>query len=434
MPLPNFMGGLGGMLFPGGEANDPQAAAARNQAMLMMGLGMMGAGSRPGATLGSSLFDAYQGAAGTYQGAMQTAFRNTMAKQENERQVKQEDRLQKAQELEDKRTERLLRQDSAQTAGRISSGISSAKDPVAYWNLVRGMPEVQQTLSTYGIDPNIATPEQLQGAAQQLQAAASVGMPTQKPQPVQLKAVVGPNGKPVLVPEEQAIGREPAYAPKGKGFSMTLPDGTVVEMGGEGSQVGAGELAKPTINSLQETIVNSTNRLDRLNQTLKTYNPEFLRAAGVAKAATTRVQDFLGMDVPEDRKQYLKQYAEFQANAAQDFTQTLKELSGVAVNAHELKRAEATAPSGNDISPAEFEAKARATTKFVTRAIMRANWALKNGIGVKSVDDLAKTMPLEGIDAVYEQRANEIWQELGGTPEVKAQAIQRANQEFGLAR
>lgn len=233
--------------------------------------------------------------------------------------------------------------------------------------------------------------------------------------------------------------KDPAFARflesrKGKGLSVTLPDGTVVEMGGDGAKVGASELAKPTINNLQETIVKSTDRLDRLNQTLRAYNPEFLRAKGLLKANSTKLQDFVGMDISPDQRQFLDQYTEFRANAAQDFNQTLKELSGAAVTGNEYERAQQASPSANDRSPVEFEAKARATTKFITRAIMRANWALKNGIGVQSVDELSKRMPLEGIDGVYEARANQLWQELGGTPETKAQAIQRANQEFGLAK
>jgi hypothetical protein len=59
---------------------------------------------------------------------------------------------------------------------------------------------------------------------------------------------------------------------------------------------------------------------------------------------------------------------------------------------------------------------------------------LKNGIGVQSVEQLSKTMPLAGIDQVYAERANAIWQEMGATPETKAQAVQQANAEFGLAR
>jgi hypothetical protein len=221
---------------------------------------------------------------------------------------------------------------------------------------------------------------------------------------------------------------------KGKGLSVTLPDGTVVEMGGEGGKVGPGELSKPTVNNLQETIVNSSARLDRLNQMLTAYKPEYLQAKGLVKAGSSELKDFLGMDVSPEDKKFLAGYGEFKASASQEFSATLKELSGSAATEAEVQRVMKGVPSDKDKSPTVFEAKARATTKFITRAIMRSNWALKNGIGVQSVDQLSKQMPLEGIDAVYESRANQIWQEMGGTPETKAEAIKRANQEFGLAK
>lgn len=257
----------------------------------------------------------------------------------------------------------------------------------------------------------------------------------------QYKGVVGSKAPRSLQSWDEYVlaQKDPAFAKflesrKGKGLSVTLPDGTVVEMGGQAGAIGPSELSKPTINALQETIVNSSNRLDRLNQLFTAYKPEYLQAKGLLKAGTTEVRDFLGMEVSEDDKKYLSGYAEFRATASQEFSATLKELSGSAATEAEVQRVMKGVPSDKDKSPTAFEAKARATTKFITRAIMRANWALKNGIGVQSVDELSKRMPLEGIDGVYEARANEIWQQMGGTPETKAQAIAEANKEFGLAR
>ena len=257
----------------------------------------------------------------------------------------------------------------------------------------------------------------------------------------QYKGVVGSKAPRSLQSWDEYVlaQKDPAFAKflesrKGKGLSVTLPDGTVVEMGGQAGAIGPSELSKPTINALQETIVNSSNRLDRLNQLFTAYKPEYLQAKGLLKAGTTEVRDFLGMDVSEEDKKYLSGYAEFRATASQEFSATLKELSGSAATEAEVQRVMKGVPSDKDKSPTAFEAKARATTKFITRAIMRANWALKNGIGIQSVDELSKRMPLEGIDGVYEARANEIWQQMGGTPETKAQAIAEANKEFGLAR
>lgn len=429
------MNRLGNVLFPAAPGTDPSMQkAAQSQAMLALGLGLMAGRDRPGAGLGSSLFNAYQVAQQSYQGAQDQAFRNTLTKRQEERSDAQAKRQEKQDKREQQATDAANRQTYATTAGRIATGLGSTQDPAAYWKMVSGIPEVQETLKSYGVDPAAVTPEMLPQIQQQLATAGAVGGPVVKPEPLQLKAIVNPKtGKPILVPEALAVGQVP-YEKSSKGISMRMPDGTEVQIGGDGSVVSPGELSKPTVNALQETIVNSSNRLDRLNATLATYNPDFLRAKGVASALTTRVKDFMGLDVTPEQGRYLYDYATFQTNAAQDLTLTLKELSGVAVNPAEYARAEKTAPSGKELSPIEFEAKARATTKFVTRAIMRANWALKNGIGVDSVEKLSKAMPLEGIDQVYEQRANEIWQELGGTPEARKIAVQRANQEFGLAR
>jgi hypothetical protein len=423
----NFVTGLGGKLFPTTPGADPAAAqAAQRQALLLMGLGMMGSSSRPGATLGGSLFQGYQGAAQNYAGAMDTAFRSTLAKNEQERQQKQEERLQKAQE-------RSERTQAGGVAQRLSTGLSGASDPMAYWNLMRTNPDAQAALQQFGL-PEPQTPEEAMQIAQQLGAVGQVSGPVVPRQPVQLKAIVGPDGKPMLVPEEMAVGQQPAYAPRGKGMSVTMPDGTVVEMGGDTSGVGPQELTKPTVNKLQETIIQSSDRLDRLNQSLAQYSPEFLRASGLAKVWTTRVKDFAGLNVSEDQRAFLSQYAEFQSNLKNDLSLYLNQLSGAAISPAEYDRLSKSAPTGNELSPAEFEAKARATIKNASRAMLRANWAIKNGIGIQSAEQLAKIMPLEGIDAVYEQRANQIWQELGGTPEAKAEAVRRANQEFGLAR
>lgn len=221
---------------------------------------------------------------------------------------------------------------------------------------------------------------------------------------------------------------------KGKGISMTMPDGTVVQIGGDGGAVGAEELAKPTINKLQETIVAGTDRLDRLNLAMENYNPEFLRLSGISKVWGTKLKDFAGLDVSDEERVFLQQAAAFTSQMKTDLNKMLNELSGAAVTEHEMKRLKQGSPSGDEFSPAEFESKFRATVKGTTRAIMRANWALKNGIGVKSVKELSEAMPLESIDAVYEQRANEIWQEMGGEPEMKAEAIRKANKEFGLGK
>lgn len=115
MPNPNLGGGFGGMMNRAGIGiqnglgrlsqgmfqMDPAATAGmdpsqiksqRNNAMMQMGLGMMAAGSRPGATLGSSLASGYFGAQDNLQGAMQRGFENAKTNNAEKRAINREDR------------------------------------------------------------------------------------------------------------------------------------------------------------------------------------------------------------------------------------------------------------------------------------------------------------------------------------------------------
>lgn len=223
---------------------------------------------------------------------------------------------------------------------------------------------------------------------------------------------------------------------RGKGFNMTLPDGTTISMGGDGGGIAAADLKTPVVTKLQESIVNATDQLDRLNSIGQSLDPKFLEVPGRIKGGALKIKDLAGGmlgDMTPQEKEYLEKFSTFKAEAAKNLSSILNQLSGAAISPAEGERLKKGIPNDED-SPTQFIAKYRSAVKDQTRAVMRANWALKNGIGVKSADQLSKVMPLESIDRVYEQRANEIWQELGGTPEAKAEAVKRANQEFGLAR
>jgi hypothetical protein len=223
---------------------------------------------------------------------------------------------------------------------------------------------------------------------------------------------------------------------RGKGLSMTLPDGTVISMGGEGGGVDASELKSPVVTKLQESIVTATDEMDRLNSIGRGFDPQFLQVPGRLKGTALKVKDLAGGmlgDMTPQETEYLEKFSTFKAEGSKNLSAILNRLSGAAISPAEGERLKKGIPNDED-SPTEFVAKYKAAVKDTSRAIMRANWALKNGIGVKSVDQLSKVMPLGSIDQVYEDRANELWQELGGTKEAKAEAVKRANQEFGLAR
>lgn len=323
----------------------------------------------------------------------------------------------------------------------------------------RMMPDLIEGLMEEGHSIENLTDDQMRSVAQVMMAELSplAGISGDTP----LETVIGQDGNPILLPRSQAAGRRPyekASQPssydefllsqkdpefanflrsrRGKGISMTMPDGTVVEIGGEGGGIGANDLSGPTTNRLQEAIVQSTDELDRLNSIGQGFDPKFLQIPGRLKGAGLKVKDLAGGllgNLSPEESDYLTRFSTFKADAAKNLSTILNRLSGAAISPAEGERLKKGIPNDED-SPTQFVAKYQAAVKDATRAIMRANWALKNGIGVKSVAQLSQSMPLHAIDQVYEQRANEIWQQLGGTPDTKKQAIQQANQEFGLVR
>ncbi len=423
--------GLVSLFSPNPE--DPSGQALST--IFQLGLGTLAASQQPGATLGGSLASGFQQAQQSLQGAQQQAFQNRQEKRREEREDRLQDQENERIKIAQAEQARKDREQGSSVARRLSTGLTNYKGKeLEYLDLVGRQPEVAAAFQQYGIDPTgITTPEQAQALAQQLGALGGLGADPQQQTSEPLEAVVDPLTKqPVLRPRSQAVGATPYYRPS-NALAVTLPDGTTISDGPPGV-VGPNELTKPTVNKLQETIVTAQDRLDRLGQTMAAYKPEYLQAKGLLKAKGGELVEFLGGELDNESKDFLSKYSEFRASAANDYNQTLRELSGAAVTDGEAKRAQQGAPSPDDRSPTQFEAKARATEKFIRRAILRANYALKNGIGFKTVDELAKKVPLEAVDGIYEARANEIYEELGGTPEVRAEAIKRANQEFGLAR
>ena len=183
--LSNAGTGLGNALFPtdpaySGAVDPATAQAARNRGLISLGLGIMRAPySMTG--LGSGLLDAYQGSQNAYDGAMQSAFKNTVL-----RHAVDYDQQQRAHEL--KVQGQQDREAAASTAMRVLTGMKNAPDPGAYLNLVQNSPDVKNMHDELGIQAPytgpLANPQNLQNYQQQLATAAGVSGPA--PQTVKL--------------------------------------------------------------------------------------------------------------------------------------------------------------------------------------------------------------------------------------------------------
>ena len=232
----NGLGMLGQQLFPvdpgmsvpgtSGSAPpliDPAAAQAiQRNATINFGLGLMAArDDRQG--LGHGVAQAFQSAQTGAQQAMDNAFRHTLLKREADYQQQERDRQVKQQATQD-------RQSAAVTAQRVVAGMQHptyAQNPGAYLSAVQNDPAFQDMLRASGlslpqpqqvgqngaITQQPVTPEQYQQFAQQLGQFGALDAPPTAARDLNLKAVMGPNGKPILVPETQAIGATPYERP-----------------------------------------------------------------------------------------------------------------------------------------------------------------------------------------------------------------------------
>lgn len=436
---PSFLQGLGQRAFPDQPGVDPaQSAAARSQALLTFGLGTLAASQQPGARFGQAVFSGFGQAAKTYGEAADNAFKSNLAKQAREDKQHAAELEQKSQARLDKEAARLDRadarkasEDTASTATRLAAGIQNAPDPLQYFGLVKNLPEVQSTLKEYGLDPEaLTTPEAIQAAGAHLGQGGALGLPYQKPDPLELQAIMGPDGKPIFVPKNEATYKSPFQK---SGMRVSLPDGTTISEGGP-EPINPSELTKPVVTGLQDSIVTATANLQRIENTLQNYDPKFLTARGIIDANTSKIKEFVGIDLSPEKKKSLDEYTSFKSNAAAGLNENLRAFAGKAITESELKRATKDLPTGEEISHTDFESKVRRSIKNERQIIMRSNFALRNGIGAKSVDEVSKLIPLGSIEKIYEERANEIWQQLGGTKDSKTEAVKRANQEFGLAR
>lgn len=217
-----------------------------------------------------------------------------------------------------------------------------------------------------------------------------------------------------------------------KDGNVTLEQGSGLGMGGGGSGLGA-----PTINKINEANFNSQEMLARLDQMDKSFDPAYLQLAPRAGAKLASMKDFLGVELDPVQKERLAGFTKFRQDAATNLNTTMKELSGQAISAHELPRMQAQLPNAgmgvfDGDSPTEFKTKMDNSRKSQRAAVLRYNYAIKNGL-----DPLKTGIALEKVPELIEKRGNEIEAEIKqqypslNNAQLEAEVSARLYREFG---
>lgn len=171
-------------------------------------------------------------------------------------------------------------------------------------------------------------------------------------------------------------------------------------------------LQKPTVNQLEERVLNSATQLGRLADIEKQFDPAFLEIPKRMQMLGQSWSAKFGGKLSKQQTQELGRFAKFRSASVNNLNTILKEMSGAAVTPQEYERIQNDAPvAGTGIfdgdDPVSFKAKLERTKSSLRNAIARQNYMRARGLNF-SKDDLDLFLSLDDVPAAYEKRGDEI--------------------------
>lgn len=237
------------------------------------------------------------------------------------------------------------------------------------------------------------------------------------------------------VPRSQAVGQ---FGKMPTGMEVTTgPNGTTIRTGVRAKQENPSGLAQPTQNKVEEALLHTTERTRRVDAIADSYRSQYQQIAPRASALWTSMKEKMGFTPSEQDRQMLGEFSVFRRRAADDLTNTLKEMSGAAVTPQEAERLQKVIPNpGTGLldgdSPTEFESKMVDLRRQLKFAEARLNYLRQNGFDISMRDRL----PLERVPKLINDRGEALYKELeaqGLQGNELVQTVQtRLAREFGL--
>lgn len=223
-----------------------------------------------------------------------------------------------------------------------------------------------------------------------------------------------------IVTTEESIGRP------GKPQS-----GMELEVGPDGAvrlSTGGARLGKSTQSTIEKTLFNTNNAMSRLTAIESAFNPDYLRWSTQVGNKLLGWRNKAGDSLTPEQNKQLTNYTVFQTRTIENLNELLHSMSGAAISVQEAKRLSGQVPTMND-SPIQFRAKTQDIMGRQRRAIIRYQYAQKQGMDWKGI-------PLYKIDQLIEKRGKEVEKQLTSQgmnkDEAKALAAQTVRQEFGF--
>lgn len=339
---------------------------------------------------------------------------------------------------------------------RAVTQVEGSDDPIGMTNAIAQDPQLAGLFKQIGVDmagamANVNDPEKVRQGASQLRAKLQ---PFIQPQTgnLQLETIMGPDGQPIMVPREMAVGqrpfqkesqpssyeefiraqKDPAFAQflrerRKQGLSVTLPDGTVIS---DGAQPFG--LPTPTRNKVGDDYTASIAGMQRLQSMVSRFDPQFLtyggKFKGVWSSLKAKTPEVFGRLSPEDQK-YLQDYTAWSSDTLDNLNRYVKEITGASMNIDEAARIKASIPNQDD-DPITFQTKLNATMKRLSLVAARSAYLLSNP--AQSIGDIS----LDRMQSIITDRANALYtgylQQGISEQEARQKALAEARSQFGL--
>jgi len=293
---------------------------------------------------------------------------------------------------------------------KVTEGVPALKDPTTGKELVPAVnPGIDSMIAILNSGKNATNPD-VQEYAQQLQQRDLEGKNSMRYKLQEVYDPQSPSGT-RFVSEADAMGMagKPSKSQRisvGPDGQITIEDGVTLGTGGGKS------LAKPTVNKIEEKLLDSSEAQARLKNIEASFKPEYLQYDTIFSNSLANQKDKMGMaPSPEDAVK-MAEFTQFRQNAGDNLNRTIKDLTGSAMGENEAQRIINSAPNAgtglfDGDGPTRFQAKLQNSAKLAGDAIKRMNWAKAQGL-----DPLKTGVELHQVPALIEREGARIESEI----------------------
>lgn len=236
---------------------------------------------------------------------------------------------------------------------------------------------------------------------------------------------------------------------RGEGITTTLPDGTVIQIGGPVTKApGFGTAAT---NIIQKDLLAAAQGLSRLTQIENSIQDRFLTIPGKFKATALNIKDklgnFLGVKrLTTEERAFLSDFSTFAQDTIENINLYIKEITGAQMSEKEANRLrKAIADIGDGLfagdGPVKFRSKLSNQARKLRMAVARLNWINTKGIRAQfgpKLQGIETKLPLSRMPAIMAKRESEIMakfkKQLPGRNQAEYDqlTLDRLSEEFGL--